>query len=57
MQSLMLHNILVRKKSILDQFRQDLSILGLLDEIERSLKIALFIKMKQGVSGWLSVFC
>ena len=36
MQSLMLHNILVRKKSILDQFRQGLSILGLLDEIERS---------------------
>jgi len=36
MQSLMLHNILVRKKSILDQFRQGLSMLGLLDEIERS---------------------
>jgi len=34
MQSLMLHNILVRKKSILDQFRGGLSILGLLDEIE-----------------------
>ena len=36
MQSLMLHNILVRKKSILGQFRQELSIVGLLDEIERS---------------------
>lgn len=36
MQSLMLHNILVRKKSILDQFRGGLSILGLLDEIQRS---------------------
>ena len=36
MQSLMLHNILVRKKSILDQFRRGLSIVGLLDEIERS---------------------
>ena len=35
MQSLMLHNILVRKKSILDQFRGGLSILGILEEIER----------------------
>ncbi|CAH3166093.1 unnamed protein product [Porites evermanni] len=34
-QSLMLHNILVKKKAILDQFRKGLSILGLLDEIQR----------------------
>lgn len=31
----MMHNILVRKKSILDQFRNGLSILGLLVEIEK----------------------
>ena len=31
----MLHNILVRKKAILDQFRKGLSILGLLNEIQR----------------------
>ena len=31
----MLHNILVKKKAILDQFRKGLSILGLLDEIQR----------------------
>ena len=35
LQSLMLHNILVKKKAILDQFRKGLSILGLLDEIQR----------------------
>lgn len=39
MQSLMLHIILVRKKSLLDQFREELSILGLLDEIQRSLQL------------------
>jgi len=31
----MLHNILVKKKAILDQFRKGLSILGLLNEIQR----------------------
>ena len=35
LQSLMLHNILVKKKAILDQFRKGLPILGLLDEIQR----------------------
>ena len=35
LQSLMFHNILVKKKAILDQFRKGLSILGLLDEIQR----------------------
>ena len=31
----MFHNILVKKKAILDQFTKGLSILGLLDEIQR----------------------
>ena len=35
LQFLMFHNILVKKKAILDQFRKGLSILGLLDEIQR----------------------
>ena len=35
LQSLMFDNILVKKKAILDQFRKGLSILGLLDEIQR----------------------
>ena len=35
LQSLMLHNILVKKMAILDQFRKGLPILGLLDEIQR----------------------
>ena len=35
----MLHNILVKKKAILDQFRKGLSILVLLDEIQRKPKM------------------
>ena len=35
LQSLMFHNILEKKTAILDQFRKGLSILGLLDEIQR----------------------
>ena len=36
MQSLMLHNIIVKKKSILDQLRKGLGTLGLLGEMERN---------------------
>lgn len=36
LQSLMLHDILVKRKSILDQFRKGLNTLGLLAEIEKN---------------------
>ena len=36
MQSLMLYNILIKKKVILDQFRRGLSILGFLKEMEKN---------------------
>ena len=45
----MLHNILVKKKAILDQFRKGLSILGLLDEIQREPEVFEECFVYQGV--------
>ena len=42
LQSLMIHDILVKRKSILDQFRKGLSTLGFLAEIEHNLLPSLF---------------
>ena len=49
LQSLMIHDILVKRKSVLDQFRKGLSTLGFLAEMERNPSLFEEFFVHQGV--------
>ena len=51
LQSLMIHDILVKRKSILDQFRKGLSTLGFLAEMEHNPSLFEEFFVHQGVIG------